>query len=236
MLRPHPLPDAIDDPVTPPSRPRGSAWPPVKTRLRGWSHEIFTPIVLVAGLLLVALTPLLTERLACVVYTLSAVLLFGNSAFYHRGTWSEKAHGIFRRVDHANIFVFIAGTYTPLAVGMLHGTSLRVLLTVIWACAAVGVLFRVFWITAPRWLYVALYVAMGWVALGWLPQFWRVGGPAVVVLIALGGVVYTLGAVAYGTRRPNPWPGTFGFHEIFHACTVMAAVCHYVAICLVLFR
>ena len=145
-------------------------------------------------------------------------------------------HAVFRRVDHANIFVFIAGSYTPLAVGMLHGSSLRTLLGLVWACALAGVLFRVFWITAPRWLYVALYLSMGWAAVGWMGQFWHTGGPLVVGLIAAGGVVYSLGAVVYGLKRPNPWPATFGFHEIFHSCTILAAICHYLAIWLVLFR
>lgn len=207
----------------------------VKPRLRGWLHQFFAPVMLVAGILVVALAPTRAERLACVVYTLSAVLLFGNSAFYHRGNWTDKVHAVFRRVDHANIFVFIAGSYTPLAVALLEGRSRWVLLGLIWSCALVGVLFRVFWIHAPRWLYVALYVAMGWAAVGWLGSFWSAGGPAVVLLIALGGVIYTLGAVAYGSKRPNPWPQTFGFHEVFHLCTVLAAVAHFVAICLALF-
>lgn len=206
-----------------------------KPRLRGWLHQGFAPVMLVAGILLVALAPQRDERLACAVYALSAVLLFGNSAFYHRGSWSPRVHAVFRRVDHANIFVFIAGSYTPMAVGMLHGRSLRLLLALIWSCALVGVLFRVFWIAAPRWLYVALYLAMGWAALGWMGQFWHIGGPAVVALIAAGGIIYSIGAIAYGLRRPNPWPETFGFHEVFHLCTVLAALCHYLAICLVLF-
>ncbi|MFC6358338.1 PAQR family membrane homeostasis protein TrhA [Luteococcus peritonei] len=207
----------------------------VKPLLRGWLHQFFAPVMLVAGILLVALAPTRGERLACAVYTLSALLLFTNSAFYHRGSWSPRAHAVFRRVDHANIFVFIAGSYTPLAVALLHGRSLRLLLALIWGCALAGVLFRVFWIGAPRWLYVALYLAMGWAAVGWLGQFWSAAGPLVVGLIAAGGVIYSLGAVVYGLKRPNPWPATFGFHEIFHACTVLAALCHYLAIWLALF-
>lgn len=207
-----------------------------KPRLRGWSHQVFAPVMLVAGVLLTALAPERDKRLACAVYTLAAVLLFGNSAFYHRGRWSDRVHGLFRRVDHANIFVFIAGSYTPLAVAMLDGSSRRLLLLLIWACATAGALFRVFWLQAPRWLYVALYLAMGWAALGWLGSFWSAGGPAVVFLVLAGGLVYSVGAVAYATRRPNPWPGTFGFHEVFHACTIIAAVCHFTAIGLALFR
>lgn len=208
----------------------------VKPALRGWLHQLFAPVCLVAGMALVVLAHSPAERLACAVYTLSALLLFANSAFYHRGSWSPGVHAVFRRVDHANIFVFIAGSYTPLAVGMLHGSSLRTLLGLVWACALAGVLFRVFWITAPRWLYVALYLSMGWAAVGWMGQFWHTGGPLVVGLIAAGGVVYSLGAVVYGLKRPNPWPATFGFHEIFHSCTILAAICHYLAIWLVLFR
>ena len=166
---------------------------------------------------------------------LSALLLFGNSAFYHRGNWTPKVKAVFRRVDHANIFVFIAGTYTPLSVAMLHGRSLVVILVLIWTCALVGVLFRVFWIDAPRLLYVGLYVAMGWAAVGWMSQFLEAGGAAVVALIAAGGLVYTVGALAYAFKYPNPWPEWFGFHEIFHICTIIAAICHFIAICLVAF-
>lgn len=207
-----------------------------KPLLRGWLHQGFAPIILVAGMVLVVAGRTTALRAACAVYTLSALLLFANSAFYHRGNWSQKVHATFRRVDHANIFVFIAGTYTPLAVGMLSGHGRDTLLALIWTCAAVGVLFRVFWINAPRWLYVFLYVAMGWLAVGWMGQFWHVGGPAVVLLVAAGGVIYSVGALAYGFKRPNPWPATFGFHEIFHTCTVLAAICHYIAIALVVAR
>lgn len=220
--------------------PAPSAPPPdvpevVKPLLRGWLHQFFAPVCLLGGLALVVFGPTVPVRLACAVYTLSALLLFTNSAFYHRGNWSPRAHALFRRVDHANIFVFIAGSYTALAVGMLHGRSLHTLLGLIWACALVGVLFRVFWISAPRWLYVALYLAMGWAAIGWMGQFWHSGGPFVVGLIAAGGVIYSAGAVVYGLKRPNPWPAVFGFHEIFHSCTILAALCHYLAIWLVLF-
>lgn len=207
-----------------------------KPRLRGWLHQCFAPMVLVAGTCLVVGGSTLALRAACAVYMLAALLLFTNSAFYHRGTWSPRAHEVFRRVDHANIFVFIAGSYTPLAVAMLHGGSLRLLLGLVWSCALVGVLFRVLWINAPRWLYVALYVLLGWAAVGWMGTFWHVGGPAVVSLVVAGGVVYSAGALFYGLKRPNPWPETWGFHEFFHACTVLAAICHYVAIALLVLR
>ena len=142
---------------------------------------------------------------------------------------------VFRRLDHSNIFVFIAGTYTPLTLTLLDSGSRWVLLGLIWGIAAFGIVFRICWAGAPRWLYTLLYVAMGWVALGWLGEFWTAGGPAVVLLMCAGGLVYSLGALAYGTRRPRLNPRLFGFHEVFHACTIAAAICHGVAIGLAVF-
>ena len=189
-------------------------------------------LALIGGLLLLILADDPLVRVGCAVWTLTAVLLFGHSAVYHRGRWTEKVEAVLRRVDHSNIAVFIAGTYTPLALALLEGTSRVVLLSVIWGCALAEVLFRTFWLGAPRWLYVALYIAMGWVALFWLPSFWASGGPAVVILLLAGGVCYTLGAVVYALKRPNPSQKWFGFHEIFHAGTILGAMCHWVAILL----
>lgn len=135
-----------------------------------------------------------------------------------------------RRFDHSNIAIFIAGTYTPLAVLLLHGGSRAVLLSLIWGCAVAEVACRNLWMNAPRVLYTVLYVVMGWTALFWLPQFWRAGGPAVVWLLLAGGLCYTAGAVCYALKRPNPWPAWFGFHEFFHTGTVLGAGCHLVAI------
>ncbi|MCC2593559.1 hemolysin III family protein [Tessaracoccus sp. OS52] len=208
---------------------------PAKPLLRGWLHLGFAPVVFVAGLVLTIFAPTLLGRIGCGVFTLSAVQLFGTSAAYHRGNWSPRTLAIFRRIDHSNIFVFIAGTYTPLSLVLLEGGARFALLALIWSIAALGVLFRVVWLSAPRWLYTLLYVAMGWAAVGWLGQFWAEGGPAVVLLVIVGGLLYSLGAVAYGTKRPNPKPGFFGFHEVFHACTVLAATCHLVAIALAVF-
>ncbi|WP_052462330.1 PAQR family membrane homeostasis protein TrhA [Nigerium massiliense] len=207
-----------------------------KPRWRGWIHTVMAPLALLAGLVLLVLTPTVGGRVAVAVYVLSSLALFGNSAVYHRGSWSGRVAGTLRRVDHANIFVFIAGTYTPLAVNLLDGPNQRVLLLLVWSCALLGVLFRVFWLSAPRLLYTLLYVVMGWSAAFWLPQFWVTGGPAVVWLIIAGGLVYTAGAVVYGLKRPDPSPAWFGYHEIFHACTAVAAACHFVAICLAMFR
>lgn len=208
----------------------------VKPRLRGWLHLASVPLALVGGLSLILFASTSAGRWAGLVYLIAALALFGNSALYHRGTWSPRTHTTLRRIDHANIFIFIAGSYTPLAVMMLSGHSRVLLLTVVWSSAAAGVLFRVFWLGAPRALYVVLYIAMGWAAVAWMPQFWHTGGPLVVWLIIAGGLVYSAGAVVYARKSPNPSPTWFGFHEIFHACTVVAALCHYAAIAIVSFR
>lgn len=208
---------------------------PAKPRLRGWLHLGMAPAILITGLIFTIFAPTLEGRIGCGVYTLTAVQLFGTSAAYHRGNWSAQGLAIFRRIDHSNIFVFIAGTYTPLALTMLTGASRWTLLILVWSIAVLGVGFRIAWLSAPRWLYTCLYVAMGWAALGWLAQFWAAGGPGVVVCLLAGGLVYSLGAVAYGTKRPALSPTWFGFHEVFHACTIVAAILHAIAIGLAIF-
>lgn len=206
---------------------------PTKPSARGWIHAGMTPVMLLAGIGLLAAAPGVALRISVAIYLLSALLLFGCSALYHRFYWGPGATTVLRRLDHANIFVFIAGTYTPLAAGLLSGRGQATLLTLVWGTALLGVLFRVFWLSAPRWLYTLLYIAMGWAAVGWLPTFWRTGGPAIVVLLVAGGLVYTLGAVVYARKWPDPSPTHFGYHEIFHAATAVAAICHFVAIALV---
>jgi hemolysin III len=211
----------------------------IKPRLRGWLHLASAPLTLAAGVVLVALSPTATTRLGSAVYAVCSVLLFTVSALYHRGRWSPRVDGVLQRLDHANIFVFIAGTYTPFSLLLLRGTDLVVMLSVIWTGALLGVGFRVLWLGAPRWLYTPIYIALGWAAVFFLPQFaegserYGVGlGTAVLVLIALGGALYTLGGVVYGFKRPNPWPRWFGFHEVFHSLTIMAFVTHYVGVSL----
>jgi hemolysin III len=205
----------------------------VKPRLRGWLHAGAAPLALAAGIVLVVLAPTSLGRVGGAVFLAASVLLFGTSGIYHRGTWGPRADGLLRRLDHANIYVFIAATYTPLALLLLIGTSQVVLLSVIWAAALTGLVFRLFWFGAPRWLYTVLYVVMGWTALGWLGEFLAAGGITVLLLILAGGVCYTAGAVVYGAKRPDPSPQWFGFHEIFHASTIAGFVCHYVAISIV---
>ncbi|MFC7404928.1 PAQR family membrane homeostasis protein TrhA [Georgenia alba] len=202
----------------------------VKPLLRGWIHLGTTPLALVAGLVLVALSPTMAARISTAVFVLSAVVLFGTSAVYHRGSWSPRLAGALRRADHSNIFLLIAGTYTPLSVLLLDTATATTLLVVVWTGAALGIAARILWLGAPRWVYVPIYVALGWVAVWFLPAFWRSGGPAVVWLVMLGGLAYTLGALAYGTKRPNPSPRWFGFHEIFHVGTVVGWSCHYAAV------
>ncbi len=214
--------------------PTPEAAPP-KPLMRGWLHLGMAPIMFIAGLVLTAVAPTLETRMACAVYTLAAVQLFGTSAAYHRGNWSPRTRDVFRRLDHSNIFVFIAGTYTPLAVALLDGASRITLLVVIWTLGVLGVSFRLLWLGAPRWLYTLLYVAMGWTALWWLPELWTSGGPAVVLLVLIGGIIYSLGAVSYGTKWPQLNPKWFGFHEVFHSATILAAICHAVAIWLAVF-
>jgi hemolysin III len=205
----------------------------VKPRLRGWLHAGMAPLVLAAGIVLISLAATSAGVIGGAVFLTASVLLFGTSGVYHRGTWGMRGDAILRRMDHANIYVFIAATYTPLALILLDGASGVLLLTLIWSAALGGLLFRLFWLSAPRWLYTALYIVMGWAALGWLTAFYQAAGATAVLLIIAGGVCYTLGAVVYGRKRPDPSPTWFGFHEIFHAATIAGFVCHYVAIAMI---
>jgi hemolysin III len=212
----------------------------VKPRLRGWMHLATAPLTLAAGIVLVVLSPDATTRWGSAIFSLSALVLFTVSAVYHRGTWSPRVRVFLRRFDHSNIFVLIAGSYTPFALILLEGTQRTVLLATVWTGAILGVLFRVFWTHAPRWLHTPIYIALGWAAVFFLPGFAhgaadRLGTPmaiAVLVLVAAGGALYTLGAVVYGFQRPDPWPRHFGFHEVFHTFTILAFAAHYVAVSL----
>jgi len=216
-------------PATPSPGPVEELVAAVKPRLRGWLHAGTFPVALVAGLVLTALAPDSRARVGALVFTTTAALLFGTSAVYHRGTWSARVHGLLKRLDHSNIFLIIAGSYTPFALTLLPPDQARSLLLVVWLGAIGGVLFRVFWVGAPRWLYTPIYVALGWVAIFYFGPLLQHGGPAIVTLIAVGGLLYTLGALVYATKRPDPSPRWFGFHEVFHALTVAAFITHYVA-------
>lgn len=205
-----------------------------KPAWRGWIHAGFSPFAIAMGVVAIVVAPTLQLRLACLVYTITAVMLFGTSAIYHRFYWGARMNAVLRRLDHSNIALIIAGTYTPLAVSFLPGGPATVLLAVIWSIGALLVLFRVFWLGAPRWLYTPLYVVMGCIALLYLPAFFAVNVPATVLLIC-GGAAYIAGAACYATKWPRLRPATFSFHEVFHACTIVGFVCHYISIMLAMF-
>ena len=205
--------------------------PETKPRLRGWLHLVMAPLALVGAIVLVALAPTTAGKISSAVFGTASILLFGISAVYHRGNWSPRTTAVLRRLDHTNIFLVIAGTYTPIAVVLLEGSARRTTLVVVWVGALAGLLARIFWLGAPRWFYTPVYVALGWVAVWQMPAFWDASpqGPTIVWLVAIGGLAYTIGAVVYATKRPNPSPLWFGFHEVFHSLTVIGFVCHYIA-------
>ncbi len=207
---------------------------PLVPHLRGWLHAIMAPIAVECGIVLVAFSPS-EYRGAAALYSATAILLFGTSAVYHRFSWSPRTKVTLKRLDHSNIFLIIAGSYTPFAVVLLPPDQARTLLLLVWGGALAGVLFRVFWVGAPRWLYTPIYIALGWVALFYLPAFWAEGGAAVVILLAAGGLFYSAGGVVYALKRPNPSPTWFGFHEVFHALTLLGFITQYVAVSLVLY-
>lgn len=205
----------------------------VKPRWRGWLHLGMLPAALFGGLFLTAVSRAGPVRTASLTFTISAVLLFGISAIYHRGAWGPRMDGLLRRLDHSNIYLIIAGTYTPFAVTLLPWSQARTLLILVWSGAVGGCIFRVAWTGAPRWLYTGLYIALGWVAVFYVVPFWRAGGPVIGVLLAVGGLMYTAGGLIYGTKRPNPSPRWFGFHEVFHAFTLAGFASHFAAVSLV---
>jgi hemolysin III len=200
----------------------------VKPLLRGWLHAGMAPVAVASGIVLVLLATTTTGKVSAIVFAGTATLLFATSAIYHRGTWSPRVAAVLRRLDHSNIFLIIAGTYTPFAL-LLPPDQARTLLLIVWTGAVMGVLFRVLWAGAPRWLYVPVYVLLGWVAVFYFGPLLEHAGGAVMVWVVLGGVLYSLGAVVYGTKRPDISPRWFGFHEVFHALTVLAFGAHFVA-------
>ena len=209
----------------------------VKPKLRGWFHAATTPLIIAAGTVLITLSPTPMTRVGSSLYVASALLLFGTSATYHRGTWSPKVWTILNRLDHANIYIFIAGSYTPFAVTLLHGASRWWMLGIVWTGAIVGVALQLLWPTAPRWLSAPVYIALGWAAVFFIPSFLHgalalgVGiGVAIFVLIVVGGALYTMGGLVYGFKWPDPSPRVFGFHEVFHSFTVAAFVAQYVGV------
>ena len=202
----------------------------IKPRLRGWLHAATWPLAFISFLVLLVLSENVLVRAGAAVFMFSALALFGVSAVYHTGRWSDQARTIWKRIDHATIFILIAGSYTPFSLLLLSPVHATILLSVVWGGAIAGVLVRLFWVTAPRWFYVPLYLLLGWAAVFYLPEFAREAPTSVFVLLAVGGGLYTLGAIVYGFKKPDPWPSWFGFHEVFHTFTIAAFVVHYIGV------
>lgn len=200
-----------------------------KPAWRGWIHASFAPVAFAAGIVLIVLAGGGALSLACAVFALTSVILFGVSGMYHRAYWPDRTRMVFKRLDHSNISLIIAGTYTPLALTMLDPPKTQILLWSIWGCALLLVLFRVLWTGAPRLLYTPLYVVMGLAAVFFLGDFWAVS-PTATILICCGGACYIVGAVFYALKRPHLAPAVFGFHELFHVCTILGFICHWIAI------
>jgi hemolysin III len=207
-----------------------AAAPAIKPRLRGVFHQYAFFVSLPCGVTLILAASGGRARLAAAVYAFAVSALLGTSALYHRVTWRPAARRWMRRLDHSMIFVLIAGTYTPVALLALKGSLAEVVLIVLWAGAVGGVLFKLLWIDAPKWLLAAVYVVMGFVSAAVLGQLPAAIGWLGVAGIAAGGLLYTTGAVIYASGRPDPRPATFGYHEIFHVLVIAAAALHYAVI------
>lgn len=203
-----------------------------KPTWRGWIHAGTFPLAIVLGLVLIAMGGTPAARWSSAVFVFSSLLLFGISATYHRFNWPDRTRVLLKRLDHANIFLLIAGTYTPLSIMALPPEKGYLLLVLVWAGAFIGIGFRVFWISAPRWAYVPLYVMLGWAAVLYLGDLFE-ANVAMMVLVIVGGLAYTAGAIVYAMKKPNPVPGVFGFHEIFHTLTVIAFLCHWAGVFIV---
>ncbi|MDJ0354750.1 hemolysin III family protein [Paenarthrobacter sp. PH39-S1] len=207
----------------------------IKPSWRGWIHAGATPVAIMAGIVLTGIATSPLASITSAVYAITGILLFGTSALYHRGNWQPRTKAVLKRLDHTNIMLVIAGSYTPLSALLLPESKATLLLWVIWTGAIAGVLFRVLWVGAPRWLYVPIYVVLGMAAVFFMPDFFAANVPA-SVLICLGGAFYIAGAVVYGIKKPNFSPQHFGFHELFHAFTVVGFAAQFVAIVIAVLR
>lgn len=200
-----------------------------KPLLRGVSHAVTFWVAIVAGAILIVLAPDATARTAALIYGVGLCALFGVSGLYHRWRWNPRWRPLLRRIDHSTIFVFVAASYTPVTLLVMEGTLRVVVLVLVWCGALAGVVFSVAWISAPRALVAGSYLALGWVAVIAMPQLIDRLPAAPLVLLAVGGLLYTIGAAVYAAKRPDPWPQVFGFHELFHAFVIAAALAHFVA-------
>ncbi len=211
----------------------GAVQPPLslKPRLRGVSHQWAFFVSLALGAVLVLTAPSGRAMAAAAVYAACVALLFGTSALYHRINWrSPSARRWMRRLDHSAIFLLIAGSYTPFALLVIDGTLADVILAVVWAGAGAGIVLKLLWVDAPKWLAALIYVLLGWVAVAAMPDLVSDLGLTAAGMVALGGVLYTIGAVVYAVRRPDPVPTVFGYHEVFHLLVIAAAGLQYAVV------
>ncbi|MET0928043.1 MAG: hemolysin III family protein [Aeromicrobium sp.] len=207
----------------------------IKPRLRGWLHAGTTPLAFLSFLVMLVLAEGTMVRAGVAVFMISAVLLFGTSAIYHTRTWTPQRLKVLKRVDHANIFVLIAGSSTPFAILLLSEQHAMQLITIMWWGATLGVLFKVFWLDVPRAVHVPLYLLLGWAPVFYTADFLDSAQHAPLILLAAGGALYSLGALVYIFKWPNPSPRYFGFHEVFHAMTIAAFAAHYVGISILVY-
>lgn len=207
----------------------------VKPRLRGVLHQAGAVISLSTGTALIILADGTRQTIAAAIYSVSVTMLFTISALYHRGRWTTQRRELMERIDHSMIFVLIAGSYTPFTLVLLDGVMRWTIFGIVWGGALTGVVARQILGVRGRWLFPVLYLVLGWVIVPVIPAILDEGGVAVLVLTAVGGVLYSVGAVVYARKRPDPHPAWFGFHEIFHALTIAAFICHYIAISLVVY-
>jgi hemolysin III len=223
--------EAVGERATAAKEATAEAIAAVKPKLRGVSHEwaFFMSLGFGATLIILAETPKAT--LAVAIYAVSLSALFGTSALYHRVNWSRpQMRQWMRRLDHSMIFFLIAGTYTPFALLVLEGTLAMTILAVVWVGAIAGAIIEMIWIDHPKWASALIYLALGWVAVATFPDLWSEMGPGGTLLVAVGGLLYTAGAVVYAVQRPNPNPAIFGYHEVFHLFVIAAAMVQYAAI------
>ena len=204
----------------------------IRPRLRGVLHQYAFFVSLASGTVLVLLAATTKASVAVAIYAASVSALFGVSALYHRITWTTVARRRMRRLDHAMIFLLIAGTYTPVGLLVLNGTLAAVVLAVVWGGAVAGIVLELAWTTAPRWLGGTVYLALGWVAVVAMPQLFAHLGMTGGLLLVAGGLVYSAGAAVYALRRPDPAPAVFGYHEVFHLLVIAGVAAHFLAISL----
>jgi len=209
---------------------------PTRPALRGVFHQVGFSVSLVVGTLLIVGADGTRQHVAAAVFAAAVAICFGSSALYHRITWTPELRLWMRRVDHAGVYLLIAGTYTPVCLLVLTGAWRWTVLAVVWAGSGAAAIFKFVWVAAPKWLAAAIGIALGWVAVAVLPQLASRLDPAVVALLGAGGLVYTAGAIIYARGRPDPVPAVFGYHELFHALTLIAVSCQYVAIAFFIVR